>query len=273
MIRVSKPKLFFYAFLPVAVVLLIAIVIFGSLAHNVFLNRVGIYPYLGERDLDSDIADKMIELVREYSVDGNAPCSPVISTDSSVGYIDCKFSRETIVFPRAGGEKLELGFYVGEPRDFRKVWSKTIEATFTLPNNITQGVYRVPGTGTYYFRATPGLPICLEIKRSEKNYTDVLVLIRMWINGREVKFVKRPGITYWIGGIYSYDKQCFDVVWMSFNQLARGNLEWETYKPLMDLRGSVNVTYLVELYVDKPLLDKNMTINIAIGPPYIQIHR
>ena len=272
MVRVSKPKLFFYAFLPVVAALLIAIVIFGSLAHNVFLSRVGLYPYLGERDLDSDIADKMIELAREYSVDGNATCSPVISADSSVGHIDCKFFRETIVFPKSGGEKLELGFYAGEPRDFRKIWSKTIEATFALPD-ITQGVYRVPGTGTYYFKVTPGLSVCLEIKRLEKNRTDVLVLIKMWINGIEVKFMKRPGITYWIGGIYSYDKQCFDVVWMSFNQLAKGNLEWETYKPLMDLRGSVNVTYLVELYVDKPLLGKNMTIGIAVGPPYIHVHK
>ncbi len=60
---------------------------------------------------------------------------------------------------------------------------------------------------------------------------------------------------------------------MSFNQLAKGNLEWESYKPLMDLRDPVNVTYLVELYVDKPLLDKNMTISIAVGPPYIHVRR
>ena len=272
MIRVSKPKLFFYAFLPVAAALLIAIVIFGSLAHNVFLSRVGLYPYLGERDLDSGIADKMIELAREYSVDGSAICISAISMDSSVGYIDCKFFRETIVFPRSGGEKLELGFYAGEPRDFRKVWSRTIEATFTLPD-ITQGVYRVPGTSTYYFKVTPGLPICLEIKRSERNRTDVLVLIKMWINGKELVFPKTPGITYWIGGVYSYDKQCFDAVWMTFNQLAKGNLEWESYKPLMGMIDPVNITYLVELYVDKPLLSKNMTINIAIEPPYIQIHR
>lgn len=193
--------------------------------------------------------------------------------NSSVGYVRCEMFSEWIVFPRPGGEKLELGFYAGGLRDFRKVWSKTIEATFALPNNITQGVYRVPGTDTYYFRVTPGLPICLEIKRLEKSRIDVLVVIRMWINGREIKFVNRPGITYWIGGIYSYDKQCFDIVWMSFNQLAEGNLEWETYKPLMDLRGSVNITYLVELYVDKPLLSKNMTINIVVGPPYIHVHK
>ena len=41
----------------------------------------------------------------------------------------------------------------------------------------------------------------------------------------------------------------------------------------MDLRDSVNITYLVELYVDKPLLDKNMTISIAVEPPYIHVHR
>jgi hypothetical protein len=257
----------------VAAALLIAIVIFGSLAHNVFLNCVGLYPYLGERNLDSGIADKIFRLVREYSVDGNAICSPVISTNSSVGYVRCKMFSETIVFPRPGGEKLELGFYAGGLRDFRKVWSRTIEATFVLPNNITQGVYRVPGTDTYYFRVAPGLPICLEIKRSEKGPTDVLVLIRVWINGREIRFANSPGITYWIGGVYSYDRRCFDVVWMSFNQLAKGNLEWETYKPLMDMRSSVNITYLVELYVDKPLLSKNMTISITVGPPYIHVHK
>jgi len=271
MIRVSKPKLFFYAFLLVATAFLIAIVIFGNLAHNVFLNRVGIHPYLGERDLDSGIADKMIELAREYSVDGSATCSPVISADSSVGYIDCKFFRETIVFPRAGGEKLELGFYTGEPRDFRKVWSRAIEATFTLPD-ITQGVYRVPGTDTYYFKVTPGLPICLEIKRLEKNYTDVLVLIKMWINGKEVVFPKTRVSPTGLG-VSIATINTASMLYGCRLQLARGNLEWETYKPLMDLRGSVNITYLVELYVDKPLLGKNMTIGIAVGPPYIHVHK
>ncbi len=75
----SMSRPFLYVVIPVVIGLLITVIAFGSLAHNVFLSRVGLYPYLGERDLDSDIADKIIELVREYSVDGNAICSPVIS--------------------------------------------------------------------------------------------------------------------------------------------------------------------------------------------------
>jgi len=60
---------------------------------------------------------------------------------------------------------------------------------------------------------------------------------------------------------------------MSFNELAKGNLEWGTYRLLMDLRGYVNITYLVELYVDKSLLSKNMTMGIAVEPTYIHVRK
>jgi len=269
----SESKLFFYTLLLIVAVPLIAIAVL-VVSPYVFPNRIGLYPYLGERDIDPvSAAGKVLELAQKYwehGADVGTLCGLVVSAGRSVAYVSCEMFSETIVFPRSGGEKLELGIYVGTPRDFRKVWGKTVKASFTLPNDIIQGVYRVPGTDTYYFRVAPGLPICLEIEQLEKNHTDVLVLIRVWINGREIKHLKEPGIVFWISDTH---KLCFDAVSMSLNSVARGNLEWETYKPLMDLKGSVNITYLVELYVDKSLLDKNMTINIAIGPPYIQIHK
>ena len=274
MVGLVNKNLFFFVVLPIAIAALVVGTVSSGLIRNAFPSYAGIYPYLGEKELDSGIADRILALAERLSGGGGATCTSTVSTDGSTGYVDCgKVFRDTIAFPRPGGEELNLSFYVGRPRSFRKVWSRTIEAIFTLPNSVTQGIYRVPGTETYFFRIVPGLPICLEIERSERSRTDVLVLVKIRINGREIVFPKTPGITYWIGGIYRYDRQCFDVVWSTFSNLAKGNLNWESYKPLMNLRNRVGITYLVELYVDETLLNRSMVINISIGPPYVHIHR
>lgn len=104
----------------------------------------------------------------------------------------------------------------------------------------------------------------------EDEDASILVLVKVYINGEEVRFDVLPGIIYETTIVHP---QCFDTVSAAFKSLTRGNLEWEAYKPLMSIKERTEVTYVVEIYVDRPLLSKNATIYISIRPPYIAIHQ
>jgi len=197
-------------------------------------------------------------------------CVSMISHGDAVAYVDCKMIKNRVILTKRYGEKLSLPVYPDKVRDFRKVWNYTVHTVFNLPNNIVQGVYRYHGTDTYHFAIQPGLPICIKINNTEGIDLSILILMKIYINGEEIKYKKLPGAIYQKETDYA---ECFDIVRASFAQLARGNLKWKTYKPLMKLKRRTEITYVIELYADKPLLGKNMIVEITIGPPYIAIQK
>ena len=259
--------------LPIVSLIIVAVLLLNFYVALFSQKYIGFYPYLGERDLDIKVIDKIIEISKSFAISGSNLCNSTISVSDSDVYVICKFFKDRIEFPRLGGEKLKLSIYPQKISEFRKVWNKTITIMVNLPEDIHQGVYKIPNTNSYFFRISPGLPICLRISNPTGERVDIVVLIELNINNEKVVFKEVPGIIYHIGGVFKEEIECFDTVWAAFHNLARGNLEWDAYKPLMKLRGLVSITYVVEVYVDRMLLGKNLKIDMSIGPPYVVIRK
>ncbi|MEM1610104.1 MAG: hypothetical protein QXQ57_00475 [Sulfolobales archaeon] len=237
------------------------------------MGYVGLYPYLGEGSGVGEAADRVFDFaVNRFLKRGDMhSCSSRVDSRDSIAYVYCFTVDEKITLPMSSNEKLEMTYYLNKIRDFRRIWNYSIHVTFHLSEDVVQGVYKSRGFDSYYFAAFPGLPICTKSEGLEEiKEARLLTLVKVYINGEEVKFRILPGMIYESDIKYP---QCFDIVSMSFRGLASGNLREEAYKPLMSIKRETEVTYVVEIYVDEQLLDKNATIYVSIGPPYIIINQ
>ena len=249
---------------------------------------IGYFPYLGERECyDNDVAQKLLNMT-ECPIVGEGDTFRIFSKECTA-YAICKFLDKRLNFPRHSNEKLELTAYPQRVSDYMKVWSTTINLTFNLPENISQGVYKTPDSSgnPYYFKITPGLPVRVRIRNPMKEDLDryfILIVIRLNINGEQVsRDPSMPGVLTFIfidcSCIPGYSGKeekgwfSFDIVSSDLTFLPRKTLEYEGLKPLMKLRGTVNVTFTVEVYVEKPLLDRNFYLDILVGPPYIMVYK
>lgn len=233
---------------------------------------VGLYPYLGEKELELRASSEILGIlwnqwkVGSDTVSIDTLCNRTLRVEDSVAYIGCSVARDSIVFPRAGGERLELPAYVQGHTDLRKVWSTSVNMSISL-GAVVQGVYKRSGFDSYYFRVVPGLPICVRIRSLEELHPEVTVKVNLEINGEPVELEKVPGFTISIG----VRSLCFDSTNFLLN-LASKDLEWKGFKPLMNLREGVNnISFVIEVYMDSYLLDKEFAVDILVGPPYVEI--
>jgi len=127
------------------------------------------------------------------------------------------------VFPRAGGERLELPAYIQGHTDLKRVWSTSINMSVSL-GALVQGVYKMPGFDSYYFRVIPGLPICVRIRSPEELHSVVTMKVNLEINGEPVESEKVPGFIISIG----VSSLCFDSTSFLRN-LNSKNLEWRGF--------------------------------------------
>jgi len=234
---------------------------------------VGLYPYLGEKELNNSASSEILNILwnqwkagRSSDININALCNRTLRVGDSAAYVDCSVVGDSIVFPRAGGERLELPAYIQGHTDLRKVWSAGINMSVSL-GVVVQGVYKVPGFDSYYFRAVPGLPICVRIRSPEELHPVVTVKVNLEINGEPVEPEKVPGFIVMVG----VSSICFDSTGFLRN-LNSKDLEWRGFKPLMNLREGINnFSFRVEVYADSDLLDKEFAVDILVGPPYVEI--
>jgi len=247
------------------------------------------FPYLGERRRLSvgNVIDYLLNITKCSTVDRGSEFR-MLGKEYMV-YVKCKFINAKISFPRYSNERLELKIYPQRVSDYMKVWSTTINVTFNLPENISQGVYKIPKSvgNPYYFKITPGLPVRVRIHNPVKEDLDryfILIVIRLNINGEQVsRDPSMPGVLTFIfidcrcipgySGEEEEGWSSFDIVSSELTFLSRKTLEYEGLKPLMKLKGTVNVTFTVEVYVEKPLLDRNFYLDILVRPPYIMIYK
>jgi len=260
-------KLFLLLSLLSASVLVVLLLLYGL--RPVY---VGLYPYLGEKDLSLRASSEILDTLwgQWKAGSGNVSidelCNRTLRTRDSAAYVGCSIVRDSIVFPRAGGERLELPAYIQGHTDLRKVWSASINMSVSL-GAVVQGVYKVPGFDSYYFRVVPGLPVCVRIRSSGELRPKVAVKVNLEINGEPVEPEKVPGFIVSIG----VSSLCFDSTGFLRN-LASKDLEWKGFKPLMNLREGVNnFSFHVEVYADSNLLDKEFAVDILVGPPYVEI--
>jgi len=263
-----KTKLFLLLFLLLASVVVVVLLLLYGL-QPVY---VGLYPYLGEKDLSLSASSEILDTLwgqwkaGSSNVSIDALCNRTLRVGDSAAYVGCSIVGGSIVFPRAGGERLELPAYIQGHTDLRKVWSTSINMSASL-GALVQGVYKVPGFDSYYFRVVPGLPICVRIRSSEELHPVVTVKVGLEINGEPVELEKVPGFIVSVG----VSSICFDSTGFLRN-LGSKNLEWKGFKLLMNLREGVNnFSFRVEVYVDSDLLDKEFAVDILVGPPYVEI--
>jgi len=125
--------------------LLISIVVITAFLaifySRIFYNHVdylGYFPYLGEREIGETVVQRLLnDIFNLWFRYTNVipPCSQVVRVGDSIAYIACSSTiTDTIVFPRAGGEKLELEIYIAGTEDSRKVWNTSINTLFDLRN-------------------------------------------------------------------------------------------------------------------------------------------
>lgn len=105
--------------------------------------------------------------------------------------------------------------------------------------------------------------MCIKTNTSDLNF-DVIVHTYIWINNKPFNPETPLRMRFNLGEF------CFDQVWEVFNNLVEEDLYNESYKPLMEFKDTVVLKYIVEVYV-KPYSKGDMSINLVIGPPYIQI--
>jgi len=94
--------------------------------------------------------------------------------------------------------------------------------------------------------------------------------VSLRVNGEPVEPGRfhRPVSTL-IGGPRSI---CFDSLFSWLLDLNQEELGWSGLKPLMNLRpGLNNITYIVEVYAASQHLDKNFSVDILVGPPYVAV--
>jgi len=219
-----------------------------------------------------------MRIFKEPSTNTSIPYNFTVFDKDTIAYIVRKIVKDKIIFPRSSAERLELKVYPRRAAEYMKVWNTTITVTFNLPQDVVQGVYRVPNTVSYYFKVSPGLLVYLKLHSpANESFDDlkILVTIRLSINGEElVPNPSDPRMKFFIDCItLPHDEWFwFDIIYMGLHRMLKGNLEMEGLKPLLKLKGTINVKYIVEVYVEKPLLDKEFSLEISVGPPYIVEH-
>jgi len=87
-------------------------------------------------------------------------------------------------------------------------------------------------------------------------------------------FAQRFGLTIYTSTknyqrvFVSRDEACYDTVWTVFNNIYEDFLNNETNKVLLELKDTVVIKYIVEIYINSL---RDMSIEVVVGPPYIHI--
>jgi len=108
---------------------------------------VGLYPYLGGKELNLSASSEILSILWGQWKSGSSNisidtiCNRTLRVGDSAAYVGCSIVRDSIVFPRAGGERLELPAYIQGHTDLRNVWSTDINMSVSL-GVLVQGVYK-----------------------------------------------------------------------------------------------------------------------------------
>ncbi|RLG82272.1 MAG: hypothetical protein DRO40_08145 [Thermoprotei archaeon] len=275
MISGVKPKTLLNTILLTLSIFTVIFILF-FIFNNFLQPKVGMYSYLGEKRSFDEAHSQAFKFFSNIAK-GRKNCTKgsqlvFYSNDSKV-YAICNYIYTEITFPREGGEKLELPFYIGRVRDYRKVWSTVINAIIRIPEAMEQGVYKSPNVDNYYFKIVPMLPLCITFHNPANEYIDVKLAFTLYINNAEIKPYGNP-ITFGFDGKWHNITMCFDIISESFSSLTEEMLleKGHEFKNLTKLSNEViNLTYHIELYANKEILNKSFTIKIFTGLPGILV--